>query len=255
MRSFISIADLELYIFKYVILLENNIIMWKKIKSKILVTLVVLCTGLFTSCFDFIEDITLKQDGSGSIKAVLNLSASKTQVATLLKLDAIGGNKIPSQKQIEDQTQEVVNILKNSKGITNVRYDLDFNNYIASLSCDFSSLEDLNHFSATLARHFNSTVSKNVRYSYDRDKSKLSKEIPYQESYTKVLEKLSQEDIQKIQKATYTQVFKFEQSVESTHHLDSKISPNKKAVLLQVSIVDFIQGKTSLSNTINLNNK
>lgn len=227
--------------------------MLKKITSKIVPLLLLLSSSLFVSCFDFIEEITISENGSGSIKAILNVSQSKTQMATLLKLDQVAGNKIPSESQIRQKTQEVVQILENAKGISNVEYTLDFTNYIATLSCDFATMEDLNHFNATLAKHFKSTFSKNIAYSYDRQNQLVSKEFTYDPSYVKVLEKFNQNDIAALKKANYTQVLKFDKQVEGTTHPLAKISSNKKAVLLQVSVVDFIQGTTSLSNTINLN--
>ncbi|MHC5353404.1 hypothetical protein ACYSNX_04305 [Myroides sp. LJL115] len=227
--------------------------MLKKIASKILLVLLFLSSSLLMSCFDFIEEINISENGSGSIKATLNISQSKTQMATLLKLDQVAGNKIPNEGQIRQKTQEVVEILENAKGISNVEYTLDFTNYIAKLSCDFASVEDLNHFNATLAKHFNSTFSKNIAYSYDKKNQLVSKKFTYDPSYAKVLEKFNPKDIQALKQANYTQVLKFKQDIVETSHPLARISPSKKAVLLQVSVVDFIQGNTSLSNTIHLN--
>lgn len=227
--------------------------MLREIASKIILLLLLLSSSLLMSCFDFIEDITIRENGSGSIKAILNASQSKTQVATLLKLDQVVGNKIPNEIQIREKAQEVVGILQDAKGISNVAYTLDFSNYIITLSCDFASIEDLNHFTSTLASHFNSTLSKNIAYSYDKQNKVVDKKYSFQPNFAKVLDKFSPKDMESLQQAHYTQILKFDKNVISSSHPLSRISPNNRAVLLKVGMVDFIQGKTSLSNTINLN--
>ena len=42
----------------------------------------------FTSCFEIVEDISFKKDGSGVLKLILNLSQSKNEINTLMKLDS-----------------------------------------------------------------------------------------------------------------------------------------------------------------------
>jgi hypothetical protein len=52
--------------------------------------------------------------------------------------------------------------------------------------------------------------------------------------------------------ATYTSIYRFESAVTSTTNPASNVSKSKKAVMLKSSIMDLINGKINVSNTIQL---
>jgi len=96
-----------------------------KLKSFSRLIILICCCSLLTSCFDFIEDINLNANGSGSIKATLNLSKSSTKVASLMKLKSVNGIQIPTKEKIKSETEDMIRILKNTPGISQVQYNLD----------------------------------------------------------------------------------------------------------------------------------
>ncbi|VTP97448.1 hypothetical protein [Sphingobacterium daejeonense] len=128
------------------------------IKKVYLLFIGVFISMSLSSCFDIVEEINMKSDGSGAIVGTLNMSKSRTKVSSLMKLDKIDGFKIPNQAEIRKQVTTLVQLLKNTKGISNVKYKLDFTNYIASISCDFQDVNALNAYTATLAKHFKSNL-------------------------------------------------------------------------------------------------
>ena len=44
-----------------------------------------------SSCFQIIEEITMRNDGTGDVLLTINLSQSKTKVATVMLLDSVQG--------------------------------------------------------------------------------------------------------------------------------------------------------------------
>lgn len=97
-----------------------------------------------SACFEVVEEMVIKKDGSGEMTVTLNLSQSKTKVASILLLDSINGYKVPSKKTIQQNLQEVAVSLRKTPGISAVSHRLDFDNYIASISFSFSKVADLN---------------------------------------------------------------------------------------------------------------
>src|SRR5690606_1097466 len=92
------------------------------------VLLIIGCLTL-SSCFDLVEQIDMNHQGAGTIKATLNLSKSRTKVASLLKMKQFNGIHIPSEATIKQEMEQVVRTLKSTAGISGVQYNLDFHNY------------------------------------------------------------------------------------------------------------------------------
>jgi len=218
-----------------------------------LFTLVLAC-GLLTGCFDLLEDINIKNDGSGTIKATLNLSKSSTQVASLMKLKSVNGIKIPTSDDIKSETEAMIRILKSTKGISNVQYQLDFTNYIASVSCNFTSIDALNAFSKAVSTHFKSTLGENNNYSYNPHAGKFTRSYTYSPTIGKEYAKISQTDKKLFDEAYYTQIIRFEKTIKSQKHTQAKISSNSKAIFLKLKATELVNGNASLANTIILNN-
>lgn len=218
--------------------------------------IILICSCcLLTSCFDFIEDISLNANGSGSIKATLNLSKSSTKVASLMKLKSINGIQIPTKEKIKKETEDMIRILKNTAGISQVQYTLDFNNYIATVSCNFASVNALNNFSKALGTHFKSALGNNNSYAYNAKNGTFTRTYSHSPALSKEYARISETDRKYFNDAFYTQIIRFDKTVKSQQNASAKISGSAKAVLLKLKATDLATGKASLANTITLNNK
>lgn len=205
-----------------------------------------------TGCFDVVEDINLKSNGSGSIKATFNLSKSKTKVASLMKLDKVDGMKIPSKTEVQNEVNTVVKLLKQTQGISNVQYTLDFNNFIATLSCDFTNVAALNSFTKTLSSHFKTKVSSYSSYSYDPKTKVFARSYTYSDEAKKGLSKLKPENQKSFGDAYFTSIYRFQDNVIKQDNKIGKVAGSKKAVMMKVGILDLVNGKANLSNKIAL---
>ncbi|HIC30718.1 MAG TPA: hypothetical protein EYO76_02255, partial [Flavobacteriaceae bacterium] len=99
----------------------------------------------FSSCFEVIEEVDLNSDGSGSITFTLNMSQSKSKLASIMLLDSVNGVKVPSRKDIQNGINDVVEELKKAKGISNIKKTEDYENFIFSVKCDFRDIENINN--------------------------------------------------------------------------------------------------------------
>lgn len=149
--------------------------------------------------------------------------------------------------------QHMFRVLRSTPGITEVQYKLDFNNYIATVSCNFASVNSLNAFSKTIGNHFKSTLGNNNSYSFQVKTGTFTRSYIYPPSLLKTYAKLAEADKKYFNDAYYTQIIKFDQSVKSQIHPAGKRSESGKAVLLKIKALDLASGKATLANTIILN--
>ncbi len=213
-----------------------------------------LASCLFTGCFDIVEEVTMHNNGAGTIKATINLSKSKTKVASLMKLDKVDGMKIPTQGDIRREMAAIVSILQKTPGISNVQHSLDFNNFIGTLSCNFTSVEALNAFTQTLSKQLETNISGYSSYAYQTKSGvfeRISKQSP---EAKKKLDALSPESKKSFDDAYYSAIYRFDKTIQSVSNPQAKISPNKKATMLKVPALQVIDGRVNLSNKIQLSN-
>lgn len=206
-----------------------------------------------SSCFDIVEEINFQSNGAGKIKATLNLSKSKTKVASLMLLDSVNGIKVPSKTTIQKELNDIVLILKQTKGVSNVSSNLDFNNYIATLECDFSNVAALNAFTNTLSTKFKTNISGYTTYAYDASNKVFVRKYNASQDAKKEFSKLKGENQKAFNDAYFTSIYRFVDPVKNQQNSKASISANRKAVMLKTGMLDLINGKTNLSNTIALN--
>ncbi|WP_350286679.1 hypothetical protein [uncultured Croceitalea sp.] len=225
----------------------------KSLTYLFLVTLLVLNS----SCFDILEEINLKKDGSGTMLITVNMSKSKTKLASIMLLDSINGYKVPSEDDIELALNDVMAHLKKSKGITNIKQTKDFENYIFSVSCDFESIESLNGITAHLIQEQNkreSTKFETSNFAYNATEKVFERKFTYDASIKKSFDYLKKEDKKVFQDASFTAIYRFEDQIEETSNTIAKIAPSKKAVMLRVDAMSFILGEKTIKNKVKLIN-
>lgn len=224
----------------------------RKLKRFYLSICVVLMVLTLSSCFDFVEQIDLKSDGSGHIAATLNLSKSKTKVSSLMKMKSIKGIQIPSQADMEKEIKAAVQLLKQTKGISNVQYKTDFTNYIVHISCDFSRIESLNAFSDILASRFRTKISNSNRYYYNAQTKVFERKFVASTDWKTKFNQLGSDNTTQFADAFYTQIVRFEKPVIAQVNNQAKVAGNKKGVLLKLLFTDLVYGKSTLANKITL---
>lgn len=211
------------------------------------------CLITFQSCFEIIETVFLKTDGSGTFQLVLNLSKSRTKLNSISKMKTINGHDVPSKGEIKDKLADIEKTIAKTAGISNVKSTLDFDNYIATISCNFTQLNRMND------------VVKNV-YAKEKSKEKAPEKIynyiPGSKTFNRLnlfsfkneYSKLSNADKEIFATANYTAIFKFESTVTAAANKDTKIAPSKKATMLKLNALDIALEKKSIENKITLTN-
>jgi hypothetical protein len=213
---------------------------------------ILLLSFLLSSCFQVIEEISLKADGSGEAKITLNLSQSKSKVASILLMDSINGRKVPDEKEIRKFLNEAVAELSKNEGITNVKQSLDMKTYIASVSFSFKNVASVNNLTANFLKKQKVKQANSNKFSYDKNTGTFKREYTYSAQTKTEYNKLKAADKDIFQTATYTSIYRFDNAVLSNSNRQAKLSPSGKAVMMNVPVMELINGKANISSTIQL---
>lgn len=204
---------------------------------------------LLTSCFDILEKVNVKADGSGEYTVILNASKSKTRLASISKMETINGKKVPKRPDIEAKINEAARIFRATPGLSNVKTSMDFDNYIIKFSCTFKRIENIN---AGLEQLKSKNIIGKIVPTQIYSQSLAGKSFTRNKinTFKSDYDKLSRADREIFNDAKYISVLQFENSVKSQTNNAYSLSPNRKAVKLEVPILDLILQKKPLQNTI-----
>ncbi len=209
------------------------------------------CMILFQSCFEIIEQVFIKDDGSGNFQLVINMSKSRTKLNSLMKMKIVNGHDVPTKEEVTKKVEDLKKTIAATAGISKIKTSLDFENYIATLSCSFAKVNSLNAAVKNIGEKENST-NKAIGKTFDYDAgTKIFSRLNIfllKDDY----QKMSNADREIFATASYTSIFRFDNEVTGTSNKESNLSANKKAVMLKLNAVDIMTGKKSIENKINL---
>jgi hypothetical protein len=206
---------------------------------------------LFSSCFQVIEEITLKNNGSGDMTITMNLSQSKSKLASIMLLDSVNGYKIPKEKDINQYMNEAVDFLKKSDGISNIKKTVDLKNYIASVSFSFKDVSGINGITQKLLSKQKAKMP-GIHYFFDKAGATFKRTYQYSSDIKAEYSKLKTKDKEIFKTAGFTSIFRFENAIATSTNKLSKISPSGKAIMLKTSALELINGVVNISNQIQL---
>ncbi len=217
---------------------------------KIGLYLVLLC-GL-TSCFEIVEDVTFRKNGSGVLKLIINLSQSKNEINTLMKLDSNSGYRIPREKEINSYLDKAIITLKATPGSNKIVLRRDFTNWVFELETEFNNTKSLEEGMKAIYSEFSGGKQFSFRNKLIYNDKSLEREMePFDENVKKQLNKPTEKKI--FARAKYTTIYHFENQVLTYSNKRAKLSPSKKAIMLQTNVLNLINGIESIQNNIKLN--
>jgi hypothetical protein len=224
----------------------------KKIMLKIFIRITtILLLLLLVSCFDIVEEVTVNNDGSGKISLTINLSKSKTKLNSIMLLDSVNNYKVPSENEVKTHFDKVTASIKKIKGITSVKKQINFNEFIFNITCNF---DDINALNAVIS-HFSSKsdakkIALNKHFQFNKSKKEFIRNYHY--DFNKEFQKINGKDRKVFENAFYTAIYRFESPIVNSKNTVAKLSPNKKAIMLRVSAQDLVSNKKSIKNNIQL---
>lgn len=229
--------------------MSNFVVLNPIMKKRLKLFLLLLPLLFLTSCFDILDKVNIKSDGTGEYTLILNASKSKTRLASISKMETINGKKVPKKSEIENKINEAARIFKGTPGISNVKTSMDFDNYILKLSCNFKKIENINAGLEKLkSQNILGKMVPTQIYSQSIEKKSLTRNKV--NTFKADYDKMSKADKEIFNDARYTSIMQFENAVKSQTNTTYQLSPNKKALKLEADILDLILQKKQIQNTI-----
>ena len=219
--------------------------------KSLLFCMLLVFVGL-TSCVEIFDEIYIKNDGSGTFKYKINLSASKVKVNSILALDSLDGRKVPSIPEIKEKINKYRDLLAQKEGISNVKVESNFTDFIIKFQCDFNSVTSLQKAIREIVID-ESKIKNNKELETNWlvwDNAKLVRSVP--SIALDLTTRLKKEDAESLKKGNYTSITRFERAIEKSENPTSIIGANKLAVLVKTTPYALIQNLQLLENTIYL---
>lgn len=209
-----------------------------------------LISLFLSSCFEFIEEVTYKDEQSGICQLTVNGSQSKTRLDAILKMDTFLGAKIPNREQINHEIDVAIKTLGECRGITNITHHLDFQNYIFNIKFSFDSTHHLNEAlnNVTKAVSRKNQLPEYTVYSF---KDNLFQRFT-SEGDSIIRAQGLKKRANMLEGATATSIYRFHKNVQSVSNKKAQISKSGKAVMLKMKITDIINNHELFANTIKL---
>jgi hypothetical protein len=214
--------------------------------------LLIIIPFLCSSCFEIIEEINMKADGSGDMIITVNLSQSKTKVASILLMDSINGYKVPDKLTIQKEINKAVANLKKMPGISNVKSTTDFTNFIGTISFSFKDVSQINNITRDILESQKIKATNISTYSYNKSTAMFSRDYKYYSTAKTEYNKLKKEDKEIFKTATYTSIYRFPTTISKQTNTLAKVSKSQKAVMQKCSVMNLINGTVSVTNQIQL---
>jgi hypothetical protein len=233
--------------------LQKPVVLPNKLQGlrKVVYFLLLGCTLLLQGCFELIEQVFVRNNGSGTFQLVLNMSKSKTKISSIMKMKTVNGHDVPTKEQITQKVADLEKTIQKTSGISNVKTTLDFDNYIVTLNCNFTNVNSLNNAVKNIGdKEKNKQPGIENNYQFDAAAKTFSRLNRF--SLKDEYQKLGNADREVFATANYTGIFRFENDIAAASNKESKTAANKKAVMLKLNALDIISNKKSIENKITL---
>jgi len=217
-------------------------------------TLLLLFLVSFTSCFEVREEVKMNADGSGSVNLTIDLSQSKNNLTNYMKAGEVNGQKIPSQVELEMELLKLKNVISAIPGMSNVNLKKDFKEFVFNLTGDFKDVKTLNSAINTATSTMNKTPFPIKKFKhFDFEDGTFARLFEY--TNNKFFTKTEYDGMAAVprllmESARVVSIYRFEKPVKNVSNKKAKLSPSKKAVMLEGNIAEFAKGETSLANEI-----
>jgi hypothetical protein len=208
---------------------------------------------ILSSCVDIWDDITIHADGSGTYKYTVNMSASKVKINSILALDSVEGKRIPKLPEIKEKIEYYRNKLEEKQGISNVKVESNYDDFIFKISCDFESIADLQD-------GIREIIKEEIKDKNDPaldenwltwDGKTLTRVAP---NFQSVIYKMKAEDQEKLKKGKYTSVSRFDKAIVKCDNPQARISPTKVAGLIESTTYSVGTNPSILKSTFTISN-
>jgi len=202
-----------------------------------------------SGCIEIIEDLTINSDRSGSYKLTINLSASKMKVKSLMAMDSLRGQSVPSEADIKKELDLLAGFLTTQKGLSAAKTEINFDDLICKIYVEFEAIEDLQ-------AGFQSYTSEKLEEPLDfiavfeLTPQHFKRNSVSQFVKKEWIEKISKEDMDHLQESSLVLITRFDKPLIESDAPSVSISKNKMAGMFRTNLLDVIQYRIADNYTL-----
>ncbi|MBK7407726.1 MAG: hypothetical protein IPL49_09495 [Saprospirales bacterium] len=205
---------------------------------------------LLTGCFELREEVDLRADGSGRFTFTLNMSESKSNLATYMRLGTFNGKEVPTREDIAEEVAFLKKTLAACKGISEVRTFSNFEDFIFSIGGQFDNVQNLNaamdRISAAMNRD-SEPAGQFRSFGYSPNVFRRYFDYPVELMDYSELTTLQR---YMLEQARVVSIYRFQQSIRDFSNPEAEIAPNRRAIKLEVTVGSLMKGGGTMANSI-----
>lgn len=205
----------------------------------------------FTSCFEIVEEVDMNKDGSGQLLLTINGSESKQNLANYSKMKDFQGMPIPTESMVREEMDKVLGLLKQQKGLSDIKMTKDFKEFVFTLSGKFDNTTALNNAVNTVIKELNPRNKKPIKRidNYKSTSSSFHRLYPFP-SFPERYKTVSILYKALLESARFVTVQRFQKPIKKKTNKAYQLSENKKAVFMMSNLGELIQGQKTLDNRV-----
>jgi hypothetical protein len=214
-------------------------------------TLLLFCICLgFTSCFEIIEDVQINEDGSGTIKYIVNFSQSSSKIKSLMLAGEIDGKKIPSENKLKKDFEEICLSTMKAQGISEVAYTSNFENYLLTYKANFSSLNSVNAAIDSIKSSKGNDSLGTTYFNYNSSSKTFKRQGD--DIIEKLRSKMSTSQQLIFTGATYTCLYRFYTEISTIKPAGASLSASKKNSFKKLYMSSYVWNGKLIDQEIQL---
>ncbi len=216
--------------------------------------LFVLSGLLWSGCFEIKEEVTLHADGSGTLVLTLDFRESKDQLREYWAAGQINGYRLPSEQDIHNLFRIVRNSMQLTKGMGQVSYSLDFDNFVGKVQAEFPDVATLNRALTAITKNLDWLYVPTIEApQYDWTGREFKRYYPFPEPPDDFdYAQLPLMGRYVLETARVVGVYRFDLPVQEASHPAATVSPSRHAVRVELTLAELARRQATLENTVRL---
>lgn len=201
-----------------------------------------------TSCFEVVEQVVVKADGSGKYVLLINMENSKGELSNVFRKDSVYGMKVPTKDSIQEIFARIKDNLKATSGVQNVVLKEDWSVFKFSVSFDFDNQKALSSGINTTIKKLSNKPQMDGLVIIEGSGEKFVREFHAE----KLAKKKSGDAWWKravFSNAHYNGIFKFDKKITNVDNEAVKVSSSRTSALLRLSFSDILAEPEKMSCT------
>lgn len=215
---------------------------------------ILMSSVLLTGCFDIVEEVHYKKDGSGTYKFTMDMSGLQSLMAMAMAADTTGQMNLDTLSAF---SREMAQKVQGISGISNIREIGDAESLVFGIEFNFANLEALNKAATEVAA--DEIYGKSEKPTFKGAKKEFTRLDA--KGFSSLMDQMMGEGGEEMEMAkmflkdvSYTMIYHFDRKVKKVSNKLATVSEDKKSVTLKYFMFDDERGGAgaSIENSIKL---